>query len=127
MTSNLSPCCVCVETQTRGFSHYLLHFGLVELSNKKDCSSLFGHVNRFLFVLSFTGTTDAPKGVMLSHGNIIANVSAVMYQMAEYTIRMDDICMSYLPLAHMFARCCEVRFQVYSAKLWYFQIHYFCK
>ena len=65
---------------------------------------------------------------MLSHKNIIANVSAVMYQMVgtgdgcdecycldtvsrlqmEHTIRMDDILMSYLPLAHMFERCCEV-------------------
>lgn len=26
----------------------------------------------------------------------------------EYTIRMDDVHMSYLPLAHMFERCCEV-------------------
>lgn len=26
----------------------------------------------------------------------------------EYTIRQDDVLMSYLPLAHMFERCCEV-------------------
>lgn len=26
----------------------------------------------------------------------------------EYTIRQDDVHMSYLPLAHMFERCCEV-------------------
>ncbi|KAH9400419.1 hypothetical protein TYRP_001984, partial [Tyrophagus putrescentiae] len=61
-----------------------------------------------LAIVCFTsGTTDVPKGVMLSHGNVIANVSAVMYQMMEYTIRQDDVLMSYLPLAHMFERCCE--------------------
>src|SRR6218665_1039159 len=44
---------------------------------------------------------------MLTHGNVVANVSAVMYQMMEHTIRGDDILMSYLPLAHMFERNCE--------------------
>lgn len=37
-----------------------------------------------LAVICYTsGTTGTPKGVMLSHGNIIANVSAVMHQMVS--------------------------------------------
>lgn len=74
-----------------------------------------------LAVICYTsGTTDTPKGVMLNHGNIIANVSAVMYQMMEYTIRMDDCMMSYLPLAHMFERCCENALFMVGGSIVYF-------
>lgn len=45
---------------------------------------------------------------MLTHGSIIANLSAVMYQFGRATLRKDDIMISYLPLAHMFERNCQV-------------------
>jgi long-chain acyl-CoA synthetase len=55
-----------------------------------------------LATICFTsGTSGRPKGVMLSHGNIIANVvSCQETQMA----RADDTFLSILPLSHMFER-----------------------
>jgi len=48
-----------------------------------------------------SGTAGRPKGVMLSHGNILANVRAcVQTGMA----RPDDRFLSMLPLSHMFER-----------------------
>jgi long-chain acyl-CoA synthetase len=48
-----------------------------------------------------SGTSGRPKGVMLSHGNIIANVlSCQETQMARST----DLFLSILPLSHMFER-----------------------
>jgi len=49
-----------------------------------------------------SGTTGRPKGVMLSHGNILANVEAVL----EVVTLNDDLLISILPLAHMFERTC---------------------
>ena len=48
-----------------------------------------------------SGTSGRPKGVMLSHGNIIANVTSCQQtQMA----RSSDVFLSILPLSHMFER-----------------------
>ena len=55
-----------------------------------------------LATICFTsGTAGRPKGVMLSHGNIIANVE----QCAQTGMaRPDDLFLSILPLSHMFER-----------------------
>src|SRR6266851_1293152 len=46
-----------------------------------------------------SGTAGRPKGVMLTHGNILANVAACeRLQLA----RSDDVFLSLLPLSHMF-------------------------
>ncbi|XP_076067495.1 long-chain-fatty-acid--CoA ligase 5 [Oratosquilla oratoria] len=55
-----------------------------------------------------SGTTGHPKGVMLTHENVVADVSAVLLQMAEHKPHKSDIMISFLPLAHMLERCCEV-------------------
>lgn len=48
-----------------------------------------------------SGTSGRPKGVMLSHGNILANVRAIL-QLG--IARADDVFLSFLPLSHMFER-----------------------
>jgi long-chain acyl-CoA synthetase len=55
-----------------------------------------------LATICFTsGTAGRPKGVMLSHGNIIANV----LQCAQTGMaRSEDVFLSILPLSHMFER-----------------------
>ncbi|XP_063244280.1 long-chain-fatty-acid--CoA ligase 6 isoform X2 [Bacillus rossius redtenbacheri] len=54
-----------------------------------------------------SGTTGNPKGVMLSHENVMAGVCAVMLQLGEHRPRSSDVMVSFLPLAHMLERCCE--------------------
>jgi len=62
-----------------------------------------------LSCINFTsGTTGMPKGVMLTHENIVAAVSATLLNLAEHRPNKDDIMLSFLPLAHMLERCCEV-------------------
>jgi long-chain acyl-CoA synthetase len=48
-----------------------------------------------------SGTTGRPKGVMLSHGNILSNTAAGS-QCAD--LYPDDVLLSFLPLSHMFER-----------------------
>ena len=48
-----------------------------------------------------SGTTGKPKGVMLSHGNVLSNVKAVA---GSIDVRSDDVFLSFLPLSHTFER-----------------------
>lgn len=48
-----------------------------------------------------SGTTGKPKGVMLTHRNIVSNIKAAHQQI---DILEDDRCLSFLPLCHSFER-----------------------
>lgn len=50
-----------------------------------------------------SGTTGKPKGVMLTHRNVLANVKAIQEHLHP---RADDVFLSFLPLSHTFERTC---------------------
>ncbi|XP_022900131.1 long-chain-fatty-acid--CoA ligase 5 isoform X3 [Onthophagus taurus] len=54
-----------------------------------------------------SGTTGNPKGVMLTHENVMASVCAVIMQLGDHKPVSSDVMISFLPLAHMLERCCE--------------------
>ena len=52
-------------------------------------------------IIYTSGTTGEPKGVLLTHSNIISNV----FDAGEkYEFSKDDVCLSVLPLCHIFER-----------------------
>lgn len=51
-----------------------------------------------------SGTTGKPKGVMLSHHNILSNAHACLS--GVMTISHEDVFLSFLPLSHTFERTC---------------------
>jgi long-chain acyl-CoA synthetase len=52
-------------------------------------------------IMYTSGTTGNPKGVMLTHGNILSNVYAAL-QVAP--CRPDDLVLTWLPFSHIYAR-----------------------
>ncbi len=48
-----------------------------------------------------SGTTGRPKGVMLSHRNIVTNLAAIE---SAICVHKDDVFLSFLPLSHMLER-----------------------
>jgi long-chain acyl-CoA synthetase len=48
-----------------------------------------------------SGTTGEPKGVVLTHGNMAANLA---YSTTEFDFDASDLCISFLPLSHITAR-----------------------
>src|SRR5262249_30826054 len=49
-----------------------------------------------------SGTTGDPKGVMLTHSNLVSNVLGSVKVFHE--LSADDVCLSFLPLCHSFER-----------------------
>jgi len=52
-------------------------------------------------ILYTSGTTGKPKGVMLTHGNILSNVEGMQLQNPP---QPDEVLLSWLPYSHIYAR-----------------------
>jgi long-chain acyl-CoA synthetase len=60
-------------------------------------------------IIYTSGTTGRPKGVMLSHNNMLSNAHAAL---GTFVVRGDDLMLSFLPLSHTFERTCGYYLQV---------------
>ena len=67
-------------------------------------------------IIYTSGTTGIPKGVMLSHKNLVSNViSASKLQ----PLRENDKILSFLPLCHVFERTANYQFQYHGTSIYY--------
>jgi long-chain acyl-CoA synthetase len=63
-----------------------------------------------------SGTTGTPKGVMLTHANLHANVQS---SLSGFPIGPADIALSFLPLSHVFQRLVDYVMFAYGATIAY--------
>jgi long-chain acyl-CoA synthetase len=98
----------------------LLSFDEVREAGRKAPADLVPPSPSDLATICYTsGTTGDPKGAMMTHANMIADVSAVI--LTGVDLRSDDVHMSYLPLAHMFERAIQEALVLFGASSGFFQ------
>jgi long-chain acyl-CoA synthetase len=56
-------------------------------------------------ILYTSGTTGEPKGVMLTHANLVSNATAAV---AAFGDPPSEVKLNFLPLSHVFARTCDL-------------------
>lgn len=56
-------------------------------------------------IIYTSGTTGRPKGVMLTHGNLVSNAEATV---ASAGSSQTDVLLSWLPYSHIYARTCDL-------------------
>lgn len=69
-----------------------------------------------------SGTTADPRGVMLSHANLLANMASLDRAAREdpsMAVGPDDRALSFLPLSHIFERLVHLYFLSHGVQLYY--------
>ena len=97
---------VMAGADARGKEHDPMFDALARSVEPKDLATL----------IYTSGTTGEPKGVMLAHGNIAANLD---YASADFSFDVTDACISFLPLSHITARVLDYVMYSYGAQLIY--------
>jgi long-chain acyl-CoA synthetase len=69
-------------------------------------------------ILYTSGTTGVPKGVMLSHRNLVSNIKAVI---TLIPINCEKRALSYLPLTHIFERMVVYTYLAAGASVYYLE------
>ncbi|CEP11641.1 hypothetical protein [Parasitella parasitica] len=96
----------------------LVDFNFIEELGKKNRRTYnYPKAEDLACIMYTSGTTGMPKGAMLTHGNFVSALSA-SYQSFGGT--SDDSSISYLPLAHIFGRVCDMLCLCIGGRLGYF-------
>lgn len=70
-------------------------------------------------IIYTSGTTGTPKGVMLSHKNILSNVMNVEEVFRPIVTTRNDRALSFLPLNHIFERMVSYIYMFYGCSIYY--------
>ena len=65
-------------------------------------------------IIYTSGTTGRPKGVMLSHENILSNIKNCQ---PRVPVKPGDVCLSFLPVCHIFERMLTYLYQYNGIRL----------
>ena len=81
---------------------------LERLGRENPVPAVYPEADDIAGLIYTSGTTGAPKGVLLSHGNITSNIHAAKksYHMLDHSIRT----LSFLPWAHSYGQVVELHF-----------------
>jgi long-chain acyl-CoA synthetase len=111
------------ETPTENTSIKTLNFKqLMELGKDRQLQPVQQNKDTLATLLYTSGTTGKPKGVMLSHGNLLHQVN---YVKTVFQPQAGDILLSILPTWHSYGRAGEYFFLAHGATQVYTNIRFF--
>ncbi len=75
-----------------------------------------GGADALASIIYTSGTTGLPKGVMLTHGNFVANLQGLI---ALQPVQPDDLALSLLPLCHVYERTADYSYMASGVPIAY--------
>lgn len=115
----VSPPQIYTFNQVEGFNHFseLLELGKTHQDQTKlDKAKSSIQPGDLATLLYTSGTTGNPKGVMLSHSNLVSNFLAVRHLTP---VHAGDKVLSFLPLNHIYERMLTYTYMYLGASIWY--------
>jgi long-chain acyl-CoA synthetase len=86
------------DVATRGRTHFAAESD-TDQHFRQQASALSG--DTLATIIYTSGTSGEPKGVMLTHGNLLSNITAALNVLG---VTSADVALSFLPLSHAFER-----------------------
>jgi long-chain acyl-CoA synthetase len=91
------------------YQPYFPHKDVIETARNVQPNDLFA-------IIYTSGTTGRPKGVMLSHSNLVSNFAALTAILAQQPAQKA---VSVLPLCHIYERILNYTYQNSGTSIWY--------
>jgi len=96
---------------------------IIDLANSEDIAQLgllkaAVKPNDLLTLIYTSGTTGQPKGVMLTHDNIISNIDGIV-EAKSFDLDANDKALSFLPLCHIYERTNVYVYMYYGVSVYY--------
>ena len=66
-----------------------------------------------------SGSTGNPKGVIVTHQNLVKSVNSYLYHLKNMELTEDDMYIGYLPLAHVLELIAENMMMVFGVAIGY--------